>query len=48
MLIKGDHLIQNENCCLEAMARFILATGLRKSNVINLKRADVDLIRKCA
>jgi integrase len=33
---------------LEAMARFTLATGLRMSNVTQLKWQDVDLERRCA
>lgn len=33
---------------LQAMARFAVSTGLRKSNVVNLKWRDVDLSRKLA
>jgi integrase len=33
---------------LAAMARFSLATGLRESNVVNLKWSQVDLQRRCS
>jgi len=33
---------------LEAMARFTLETGLRESNVVNLQRSQIDMIRRCA
>lgn len=33
---------------LQAMARFAISTGLRKSNVVNLKWRDVDVKRKLA
>ena len=33
---------------LEAMARFTLETGLRESNVVNLHRSQIDMLRRCA
>ncbi|MGZ5055353.1 MAG: tyrosine-type recombinase/integrase [Methylobacter sp.] len=33
---------------LEAMTRFTLATGLRESNVVNLKWSQLDMNRRCA
>jgi integrase len=33
---------------MQAMTKFTLATGLRESNVVNLKWADIDMPRKCA
>ena len=44
---QADRLFKELPEHLEAMCRFALATGLRESNVVNLKWSEIDMQRKC-